>query len=542
MGIGVVTTKYGRLRGEELGGKYEGITVFRSVPYALPPVGELRFRDPEEPAPWNGVLDATHPAARAMQDAGTGLEMEPWRSDFYFAGNPPMSEDCLYLSIATGAEKPGEARPVYLWFHGGGLQSGYATEIEFDPAELAGRGIVVVSVGQRLNVFGYLALPSLSAEQGGISGNYGLKDEFMALKWVRENIAAFGGDPDNITLGGQSGGTAKSTALATSPRAAGMVKRCVNQSNLAWARNYQTPEKAEESGREYLKNLGLDPDLTPEELRRIPAFRFYQMRKKPEGFGAPGGLPGSMIADGVWIESASAMENMAKYGSGIDYLSGGNLGESSLRDPGLMPGAGFRDAADFYGYMKSLLGAKYDAAGFEKLWPVSDGDVNFRSRELAARAFSGGHATKMMGGVITNRYFGAYREGAGAKGRTYSYLFAHFPPSLPEEKGTFRDRENLLAWHSSELWYTFASLRKGTPPCRPWAETDFRLAGAMCDYWANFIRSGDPNGEGLPFWPASGKNFGWMYFGDVPEGHDGLDGIDRLALELIREKGGYPAL
>ncbi len=92
------------------------------------------------------------------------------------------------------------------------------------------------------------------------------------------------------------------------------------------------------------------------------------------------------------------------------------------------------------------------------------------------------------------------------------------------------------------LWYTFASLRKGTPPCRPWTETDFRLAGAMCDYWANFIRSGDPNGEGLPFWPASGKNFGWMYFGDVPEGHDGLDGIDRLALELIREKGGYPAL
>ena len=542
MGIGIVSTKYGKLRGEELPGKYEGITVFRSVPYAAPPVGELRFRDPREPEGWNGVLDATHASPRPMQDAGTGLEMEPWRSDFYYGGNPPMSEDCLYLSVATGAKEPGEGRPVFLWFHGGGLQSGYNSEIEFDPAELARKGIVVVSVGQRLNVFGYLALPALSSEQGGISGNYGLKDEFMALSWVKENIAFFGGDPENITLGGQSGGTAKSTALATSPKARGMVKRCINQSNLAWARNYPTLAEAEESGRLYLENLGLDPDITPEELRRIPAFRFYKLQKRPEGFGAKGGLPGSMAADGVWVASPSAVENMANYGCGIDYLSGGNLGESSLRDPGLMPGKGFRDAEDFRGFMRERLGSLYDEYGFEKLWPVTDGNVNFRSRELAARAFSGGHATRMMGGVIVNRYFGAYRAKTAPGAHTFSYLFAHFPPSLPEEKGTFRDRDNLLAWHSSELWYTFGSLREGVPPVRPWTGTDFRLADQISSYWANFIASGDPNGAGLPFWPESRENFGWMYFGDAPEGHDGIDGINRIALELMKRSGGYPAL
>ncbi|MBO4407017.1 MAG: carboxylesterase family protein, partial [Clostridia bacterium] len=472
-------------------------------------MGELRFRDPVEPEPWNGVLDATHPAPRPMQDAGTGLEMEPWKSDFYYAGNPPMSEDCLYLSVATGAAKAGEDRPVYMWFHGGGLASGYSTEIEFDPAELARKGIVVVSVGQRLNVFGYLALPALSAEQGGISGNYGLKDEFMALRWVKENLAFFGGDPENVTLGGQSGGTAKSTALATSPMARGMVRRVVNQSNLAWARNYRPLAEAEADGREYLRNLGLDPDLSPEELRRIPAFRYYRMLRKPEGFGAPGGLPGSMAADGVWIKSTSAMENMAEFAGGIDFLSGGNLGESSLRDPGLMPGKGFRDAADFYGFMREKLGALSEGVDLETLWPVNDENVNFRSRELAARAFSGGHATRMMGGVITNRYFGAFRAARGCPARTYSYLFARFPPSLPEEEGTFRAKDNLLAWHSSELWYTFASLRKGTPPCRPWEETDFLLADKMSSYGANFIRTGDPNGEGLPFWPESRENFGW---------------------------------
>ena len=331
-----------------------------------------------------------------------------------------MSEDCLYLHITTGAAEPGEKRPVFLWFHGGGLSSGYYTEIEFDPAELARKGIVVVSVGQRLNVFGYLCLPQLSAEQGGISGNYGLMDEIKALDWVRENIANFGGDPDNITVGGQSGGTAKSTSLATSPKSQGKVKRCINQSNLAWMRDYQPLEAAQEGNKKYLENIGLDPDITPEELRKLPAFKFYDIQKPVGfGFGIPGGLPGMMVADGVNIAYTSAEKNMAEYGKNVDYLSGGNVGEGSVRSGmALGPSAKFATAKEFYDLMREKLGDLYDKYDFEKLWPVTDENADFMSRVLASRAFGGGLG--IMGGVITNRYFGAYRAKTAPGVRNWS--------------------------------------------------------------------------------------------------------------------------
>ncbi len=545
MGIGIVTTKYGKLRGEELSGKYAGITTFRSVPYAQPPVGELRFRDPVELTPWVGLWDAKFFASRPMQVMNAATDAEPWTSDFYYTGVPPMSEDCLYLHITTGAQSSDERRPVFMWFHGGGLTTGYYSEIEFDPSELAKKGVVVVSVGQRLNVFGYLCLPQLCAEQGGISGNYGLKDELMALKWVRENIAAFGGDPDRITVGGQSGGTSKSTGLATSPKAVGQVKRCINQSNLAWMRDYLTMEQAGQNGRAYLENLGLDPDITPEELRRLPANRFYHMKETPKGFGAANGLPGSMVCDGVYVMNVSAAKNMDDYASNVDYLSGGTVGESALRSRDLLPGEGsFTSAADFYGFMRERLGDLYDKYDFEKLWPVTDENADYQSRVLASRVFAG-NRFGVMGGVIMNRCFGAYRAKHAPKARNYSYAFGHYTPSRPEEKGTFRDMDNLLAWHSSELWYTFSSLRENVPPVRPWTEVDFKLADQVSSYWANFIANGDPNGKDgqgndLPFWPESRENFGWMFLGDTPVGHDGLDEIDKLALEYIRREKLYP--
>lgn len=545
MSIGIVNTRFGEIRGEELTGKYAGITTFRSVPYAQPPVGNLRFRDPVELIGWEGVLDATHFASRPMQESESGITIEPWASDFYASGNPPMSEDCLYLHITTGAQSSGERRPVFMWFHGGGLSSGYYSEIEFDPSELARKGIVVVSVGQRLNVFGYLCLPQLAAESNGSTGNFGLKDEVMALNWVYENIAAFGGDPDNITVGGQSGGTAKSTALATSPKAGGKIKRVINQSNLAWMRNYQSMDAAFEAGKAYLKNLGLDPDTTPEELRKIPAYQFYQLQRKIKGWDELGGIPGSMVCDGAYIASISAKENMQNYASEVDYLSGGNVGESSLRGIGLMPGERFKTEQEFYDYMKEKLGTLYEKYEFEKNWPVTSENVDYMARVLASRAFS--DSWGLMGGVIINRYFGAYRAKHAPKARNFSYLFDHYPPSRTEEKGTFRDQNNLLAWHSAELWYTFASMRQAVPACRPWKDGDFHLAEMVSSYWANFIRTGDPNGcdsEGnpLPYWPESRENFGWMQLKEEPQGHEGLDEIDKIALEMIAREKKYPEI
>ena len=188
MALEIVSTKYGQVRGVI----EEDVLLFKGVPYAAPPVGELRWKEPQDPAPWQGVRDCDTYGPRPVQPSQGGLGFEPWASDFYYMGCTAYSEDCLYLNIATDAQSPEEKRPVYMWFHGGGLSSGYSYEVEFNPAVLAKKGIVVVTVGQRLNVFGYLSLPQLSAEQGGISGNYGLMDEVKALNWVRENIAAFG--------------------------------------------------------------------------------------------------------------------------------------------------------------------------------------------------------------------------------------------------------------------------------------------------------------------------------------------------------------
>jgi para-nitrobenzyl esterase len=165
--------------------------------------------------------------------------------------------------------------PVYMWFHGGGLNNGHPYEPEFDGSELARKGVVVVQVGQRLNVFGYLALPQLSAEQGGKSGNYGFMDQLAALDWVYENIAAFGGDPDNITVGGQSGGSQKAGAMATTPAAHGRVRRAILESGLKWLQRFPTLAEMEEKCRNYLRSAGIDPDAPLDQLRAIDATRFW---------------------------------------------------------------------------------------------------------------------------------------------------------------------------------------------------------------------------------------------------------------------------
>ena len=546
MSIIIANTKYGDIRGAELSGKYQGITTFRSVPYALPPVGELRFRPPVDPVHWTGVLDATMFGPRPMTSSTVNaLNSEPYGSDFYYKGNPSMSEDCLYLHVTTGAADPSERRPVFMWFHGGALLSGYYSEIEFDPSELARKGIVVVSVGQRLNAFGYLCLPQLSAEQGGTSGNYGFMDEVKALDWVRENITAFGGDPDNITVGGQSGGTAKSTALATSPKAVGKVKRVINQSNLSWANDvYETMETAYANCQEYLKNIGLDPDISVEELRRVPAQQFFNQREMV--FFGPGALPGSMVCDGQYIMSTSCQENMENYAQGLDFLTGGNEGEMSINGFALFnDGKKFESAAEFYDFMHEKLGDLFDKYEFEKNYPVTDKNAQFMGRILAARGLSDGF---LNGGVIQNRYFGAYRAVHAPQTHTYSYNFGRYLPSRPEEEGTVRDSKEQMAWHSGELWYTFGSLLTGEPACREWESVDLEIAEQLSSYWANFIATGNPNGKDsfgkeLPFWPESRENYGWMYItNNGVEGREGLDKIDELCLEYHKMHGNVPEI
>lgn len=540
MAIGVVQTKFGKVSGvEATDQKYAGITYFKGVRYGGDMSGENRWKPPVDPVPWEGVqiCDGTS-AVRAMQPDLGALADEPYASDFYFVPDPPVSEDCLLLNITTGAQSAGEKRPVFMWFHGGGLGGGHAFEAEFDGSELARKGIVVVSVGQRLNVFGYLALPQLSAEQGGTSGNYGLMDEVKALEWVYENIAAFGGDPENITVGGQSGGTAKSGALAGSPMQRGRVKRVINQSDLNWmGMNYNTMEQAEKLGQDFLVSKEIDPNISLEELRKLPAEVFYSGQFSPLDMTI-----GSMVADGKYIKYVETQKNIDEFAAGCDYISGSNYGESSMRAGFSLGGGTLVTEEEYYELAKTQLGDLYEKYDFEKNFSCAGKDPDKLSRYYASLGLK-----SWAGGIIVNRYFGAYRKAHGMTGNTYSFLFSRVPPCHPEEKGSKRDSDVLLAWHSSELWYMFASLRRSedgknnVPPARPWTEWDEKLADIMSSYWANFMKTGDPNGEGLPEWPKSDENYGWIELGDEITGHTGKDSpLDQMLYEHMMRRGNIP--
>ena len=527
----VVDTKYGKVQGV----LEEDVMIFKGVPYAAPPVGDLRWKPPVDPEPWGGIRICDTYATPAMQPIFGKTEkrkddpFEPYTSDFYYMGRPMPSEDCLYLNIATDAGSADEKRPVFMWFHGGGLAMGYSYEIEFNPTVLAKKGVVVVSVGQRLNLFGYLALPQLSAEQGGISGNYGLMDEVKALDWVRENIAAFGGDPDNITIGGQSGGTAKTGALARCPMASGKIRRVINQSSLNWNGKNVPLAEGEKEGVAYLESLGLDANTSLEELRAMDPMAFYAA--KP---GQRPRMPGSMYCDGVWVPDEDSAVTMDRNTGNLDYLVGGNYGECAMQRGFLLGGNTLETAEAFYDAAKEMLGEElYEKYHFRTLFPVDDAGANKLSKRLAVEGMTG------FGGGMKNRYFGEYRAKKFPGVKTWSYVFSRIPPVHPEEYDSTRNPDQLLAWHSAELWYMFASLRRNEngeniPPIRPWTEWDVELADKMSSYWANFMRTGDPNGEGLPVWPASDEGYGWIDFGDEITPHPGMEGEkDALLKEFL---------
>ncbi|MGN0999353.1 MAG: carboxylesterase/lipase family protein [Faecousia sp.] len=525
MPIDIVKTSGGLARGVRGEGKYQTLTYFRGIPYAAPPVGQLRWAEPQDPEPWEGVrlFDQNGPTAYQnwVFPNLPGPNINDY--DFYFDGYPEMSEDCLYLNICTGAQSPGEKRPVYMWFHGGGLGQGYAYEPEFDPSEFARKGIVVVQVGQRLNVFGYLSLPQISAEQEGKSGNYGLMDQVKALDWVRENIAAFGGDPENITVGGESGGSWKVCALAVCPAAKGKIRRVIGESWIMWFLRYHSMEEAEKIGADYFAAIGIDPNTPLEELRKMPAEKIL-----PPGIDRHV-VPGDMTYDGTWIPCPIQAEAYEQFGGGIDFLGGCNFGdwehevwnkpseEGTLYfvahhsdDKAMIPHEKINTAAKFYAHFKALLGDLYEEYDFPNLVPVTDDTAWYMTRRLAALGISPPGRACLSRTLMIHRLFGRYigRKYPGTK--AYAYLFSQNQPHLLGVDDPGMDPDNLLAWHGSELYYAFNSLRPGIPPKRPWRGVDYYVAEVMNSYWANFIKTGDPNGTGLPYWPSASEHLGYM--------------------------------
>ncbi|KAA9156963.1 carboxylesterase family protein [Amycolatopsis acidicola] len=491
-----VETESGLLRG--IPGRNPAVTVFRGVPYAAPPVGELRWRAPQPPAPWAGVREAVHfgpMCPQSPQDAAAaGIDL-------------PQSEDCLHLNVWTPANSASEKLPVLVWIYGGGFRGGTGANPRFDGEHLAGKGIVVVTFNYRLGVFGFLATPELSAESGHhASGNYGLLDDIAALKWVQRNISAFGGDPGRVTVAGQSAGAGSVNFLAMSPLARGLFHRAIAQSHTRHpgdpelrylATSYRTLADAEQAGERFVRAHG---GGSLAELRELP------WRKLIDGHagldeavetGSPAKPPlFRPVVDGWVIPHGYADTYALGEQNDVAYLTGNNLDES-----GAVPAETFEDYRQAKGLrpgappvhvtLDAYVRAAHEKFGpmaeeFLMLYPATNDDEAAAASATAVRDNS--RVSTFLWGTEWTRH---------ATKPVYTYFWTHASPAHSD--GVRR------ASHSSEIDYVFGNLDRDRAQ---WTDEDREVAEKMSSYWANFVIAGDPNGPGLAEWPA--------YSPDVP--------------------------
>ena len=445
------------------------ITSYKGIPFAAPPVGENRWRAPQPCQDWEGELFAADFGPIAMQancagDPAKDIYSREWAVDKDLA----MSEDCLYLNVWAPADGR-KNLPVFVWYFGGGLQVGNTTEMEFDGERIARRGVVVVTVGYRLNCFGFLCHPEITAQQPDAPANFGFLDQQCATRWVKRNIAAFGGDPENITIGGQSAGGMSVCAQMTHKGNEGLFQRAIVESGT-FAQPYgakmglrpRSLEECEELGVSFFEKLGVK---TLEEARALPA-RVVE--------DASLSMPW-----GIWGEAVDDV--FSTYPSGEWYLH-----EDRVHCPVLLG----QTSSEF---MAKQFGDKAEDLLFFFTRPptresiVSEGSIHAIGFAIRAAARA--------------------NEQAGSPQKLYAYNFDAEIPGW-DNPGTF---------HSVDLWFFFETLAK----CwRPFTGKHYDLARQMCDYWVNFIRTGDPNGidsqgKPLPLWPElTTAAPAWMVFAD----------------------------
>jgi para-nitrobenzyl esterase len=479
----VVDAPAGAVRGEA----GEGVAVFRGVPYALPPTGWRRWKPPAEMPRWREIRDATRfgPACHQPTARGTSI--------YAPAESPTMSEDCLSLNI-WAPEGVSEA-PVFVWIHGGALNTGASSEAMYDGARMAAsQGMVVVSINYRLGVLGYLAHPELSAEsRQDISGNYGLLDQIAALRWIEANIAAFGGDPDNVTIAGESAGALSVLYLMASPGARGLFDRAIAQSAYMIStpelrsRRYGDPP-AEGVGVWLQTQLGL---TNLAELRAMDA-QTLTTRALATGYMPWGTIDGQILPEQL-VQIFDRGEQAP-----VPLLVGFNQGEiRSMR--ALAPPAP-ASAADYEAAIRSRYGDLADA--FLGVYPASD----LGESVLAATrdALYGWTAERM-----------ARRQTALGQ-PTFVYLFDHGYPAA--------DEADLHAFHAAEIPYVFGGLDRTPPrwPAIPDTPEERGLSDAMMAYWASFARDGVPTAPDQPAWPAYDQARSYMAFEAGPVARERL--------------------
>lgn len=444
-----------------------GITVFKGIPFAAPPVGKLRWQPPQPVVPWQGVLQADHFAAACPQ-----LVSGNFASIDNNMGT--QSEDCLYLNIWTPAlDKGAKAKlPVMVWIHGGGFAFGASSQSNWTGEKLAAKNVVLVSIAYRLGVFGFLAHPELSAENvHKVSGNYGLMDQQAALAWIQKNIAAFGGDPANVTIFGESAGGISVSMLCASPLSKGLFKRAISESGGAFGPvedkrllGMQSLKAAEQNGLALAKRLGATNVAA---LRQVPVKKILQDQGSTMGANWP-------VCDGyVLLDDATKLYRQGRYND-VDILIGTNSNEGAMFLQNPVHKEDYLQYANLFGTLKS------------QALTIYPGNTDTEALTSMRNIF--------MDTVFAwPTYTWARLQSMTGHSKVYVYYFDQTEPA--HQTALKFDG----AAHSDEINYVFGHVDKNFN--FQYTDKDRALSTAVMDYWTNFARTGNPNGNGLPNWP-----------------------------------------
>jgi para-nitrobenzyl esterase len=465
---------HARVTGGEISGTaVDGVSEFRGIPFAAPPVGPLRWKAPQPVARWTGVRKADHWGDACMQPSakqrplGVNLAID-------LPDSPKMSEDCLYLNVTTAAKRPGEKLPVMVWVYGGAYAEGAGNMPISDGEHLARKGAIVVTFNYRVGAFGFLSHPELTAESGhDASGNQALADAIAALKWVKANIAQFGGDPDNVTIFGQSAGACIDAGLVGSPVAKGLFRRAISESGQWMGLGIDRMLPRQEAEQMTLRQAEKAGAKSLADLRAMSAEEV--MKAFPRGEGMM--IDGYIVPEDLSKTFAEGRQNP------VDVLTGSNGTELNFGPPQKPTVASLKAGL---------------ARTFPGLEPAAETAYPAATDEAAAKILPSQPMADMM--AWAQRLYADDMARVGQKSWVYHFTFhPPGPPSNPDPGPT----------HASEIAYVFDNLAlpheipdASSPELSAKDPAARRLADQMSSYWVNFARTGDPNGPGLPRWPS----------------------------------------